>query len=171
MQLGEFPCPNRCREMSIKHSFYMSCRLEKRSNRETWMKTPLSSTVGVLQVNLDCCPEFMIYLCIISLFSPKDAQSLQPWLSRKCIVFFLYAAIPAAHRGLVVFLTISFSVSVVTFTNPHRKVRYILRREESQYSSWDFPIQSTSLKKTLLSWSVDHCQSWEIGQWRLSASL
>lgn len=45
------------------------------------------------------------------------------------------------------------------------------RRRHHLYSSWDDPIQRTTLKEMLPSWSADRHQSWKIGQRCLSTGV
>lgn len=67
--------------------------------------------------------------------------------------------------------TISFSSPTVTATSQQKTTWYHLMREETRYSSWDVPIQGTTLKKALLSWSGGRHQSWKIGQQCFSTSM
>lgn len=122
-------------------------------------------------MSLDCCPAFIRYPGICLPPSSNEAQSVHLWLSKKYLplqLYSIYAAMPAAHRVLVVFLPKQWASPCLPWhlqAHRRRHACYQPRRDESGHRRWDVPLQGTSLNKTMLSWSVDR------RQWRRSASV
>lgn len=150
-----------CREMSINHRFCMSCRLIKQHEWKhlsvvqwgcyTWVWIAvLNSSLCVLdhfphqrRLSPSSCGSAG-NVCIDTIFMQQCLQLIEVWL-------FFYLN----NKILYVCCDIYKPTEEDMLSTGKRRYRY---------SSWDVPIQGTSLKKILLSWSVDRRQSRKIGQ-------